>query len=60
MQIIHSHGDHWIVAATVGDEKENQVKVFDSLYESIDDVTHQMFLDLRQHLTASRSQSSQE
>ena len=46
VQIIHSRGDHWIVAATVGGEKGNQVKVYDSLYESIDDGTHKVISNI--------------
>lgn len=33
LQIIHSRSNHWILASTLGGE---QVKVYDSLYESID------------------------
>ena len=39
MQIIHSCGDNWIVAATVGDTNKKTVKVYDSLYNNIDDGT---------------------
>ena len=39
VQIIHSRGNHWIVAATVGDELEKTVKVYDSVYNNIDDGT---------------------
>ena len=31
VQIIHSRGNHWIVAATVEDEQEKTVKVYDSV-----------------------------
>ena len=55
MQIIHSHGDHWIVAATVGDEKGNQVKIYDSLYESTDDGTHKVISNIFESLATSHS-----
>ena len=66
VQIIHSRGNHWIVAATVGDELEKTVKVYDSVYNNIDDGTckiiskYQMFLDLWQHLATSTPRSNQE
>ena len=39
VQIIRSRGNHWIIAATEGDEQEKTVKVYDSLYNNIDDGT---------------------
>lgn len=35
IQIVHSRGDHWIVASTIL-ATENEVKVYDSLYRTID------------------------
>ena len=35
LQIIHSRGNHWIVASTLGCYKD-EVKLFDSLYASVD------------------------
>jgi len=55
VQIIHSRGDHWIVAATVGVEKGNQVKVFDSLYESIDDGTCKVISNIFGSLAVAQS-----
>ena len=40
LQIIHSHGDHWIVATTIECDL-GEVRVFDSVYASQDDETHQ-------------------
>jgi len=39
VQIIHSRGDHWIVATSVNVETANQVKIFDSIYDCIDEDT---------------------
>ena len=41
LQIIHSRGDHWIVATTIG-SPTNAVKIFDSLYLSIDSFTREL------------------
>ena len=41
LQIIHSRGDHWIVATTIG-SPANAVKIFDSLYLSIDSSTREL------------------
>ena len=35
LQIIHSQGNHWIVASTFRCEK-SQVKIYDSIYNSLD------------------------
>ena len=35
LQIIHTRGNHWIVASTIGCQP-GEVKIFDSLYKSID------------------------
>ena len=40
LQIIHSRGDHWIVATTIECDL-GEVRVFNSVYESQDDETHQ-------------------
>ena len=46
LQIIHSHGDHWIAASNVGCEDEI-THVYDSVYSSLDreteDVVHNLF-----------------
>ena len=46
LQIIHSHGDHWIAASNVGC-KDEITHVFDSVYSSLDreteDVVHNLF-----------------
>ena len=34
VQIIHSYGNHWIVASTLGC-REDEIKIFDSLYTSV-------------------------
>ena len=39
LQVIHSRGDHWIVATTVGSSIDDVVLVYDSLYTSIDKAT---------------------
>ena len=38
VQIIHSHGNHWIVATTI-EATSYDVKVFDSVFDVIDDHT---------------------
>ncbi len=38
VQIVHSHGNHWIVASTINCQ-QGEVAVFDSLYASIDEST---------------------
>ena len=38
LQIIHSQGNHWIVASTIKCEK-GQVKIYDSIYNSLDTET---------------------
>ena len=40
LQILHSRGDHWIVATTV-QCNPGEVRVFDSVYASLDDGTHE-------------------
>ena len=55
VQIIHSRGDHGMVAATVGDEKGNQMKIYDSLYESIDDGTHKVISNIFGSLATTHS-----
>ena len=52
---MHSRSDHWIVAATMGGEKGNQVKFFDSLYESIDDGTCKVISNVFGSLATPRS-----
>ena len=38
VQVIHLHGDHWIVAATI-EATSYEVKVYDSVFDSADDHT---------------------
>ena len=45
LQIIHSQGNHWIVASTVGCSA-GDVMVFDSLYSSVDQATRDLILQL--------------
>ena len=45
LQIVHSRGNHWIVASTVGCSA-GEVMVFDSLYSSIDQLTLELLLKL--------------
>ena len=45
VQIIHSRGDHWIAAATVRSE-EHVVEIFDSIYDSVDDGTKRVILNI--------------
>ena len=44
LQIIHSKGNHWIVASTI--LSSPTVQMFDSLYSSIDDVTTRLLANL--------------
>ena len=44
LQIIHSKGNHWIVASTV--LSLPTVQVFDSLYSSVDDITTRLLTNL--------------
>ena len=55
VQIIHSCGDDWIVAATVGNEKESQVDVFDSLYDIIDNGTCKLISNVFESSATPRS-----
>ena len=48
LQIVHSRGDHWIVATTIG-LPVNTVKIFDSLYPSIDPSTLELVYKLYGH-----------
>ena len=48
LQIIHSRGDHWIVATTIG-SPTNAVQIFDSLYPSIDSSTRELVDKLYGH-----------
>ena len=45
LQVIHSRNNHWIVASTL-DCRNNEVKVFDSLYSSVDEETQATILNL--------------
>ena len=38
LQIIHSRGDHWLVMPTIGCS-DSEVKIFDSVYSSIEEET---------------------
>ena len=44
-QIIHSRGDHWIVASTVG-SKGDKVQVFDPVYSTLDKATLDVIANL--------------
>ena len=46
LQVIHSRGNHWIVASTVHDEGPNKVMIYDSLYDNIDAGTRSIISDL--------------
>ena len=48
LQIVHSRGDHWIIATTIG-SPVNTVKIFDSLYPSIDPSTRELVYKLYRH-----------
>ena len=43
LQIIHTRGNHWIVACTIGCPR-GEVRLFDSLYQSIDTSTMALLL----------------
>ena len=45
IQVLHSRGNHWIVATTVGCSA-GEVIVFDSLYSSVDEATLNLFKQL--------------
>ena len=44
LQMIHSKGNHWVVASTIA--SPTTVQVFDSLYSSIDDMTTRLLMNL--------------
>ena len=46
LQVIHSRGNHWIIASTVHDEGPNKVMIHDSLYDNIDAGTQGVICDL--------------
>ena len=52
VQIIHSHGNHWIVAATV-ETTSYDVKVYDSVYDVVDDHTTRSLASLNLLLSQS-------
>ena len=45
LQIIHSRGNHWIIASHIG-SAANVLQVFDSLYSSVDDTTMKLLTKL--------------
>lgn len=45
IQIVHSRGDHWIVAATMPDEND-AVVVYDSVYRTLDQPTKSIISEL--------------
>ena len=45
IQIVHSRGDHWIVAATML-STDDRVLVYDSLYRTLDQPTENIILNL--------------
>ena len=44
LQMIHSKGNHWVVASTIA--SPTTVQVFDSLYSSIGDMTTKLLMNL--------------
>ena len=54
VQIIHSHGDHWIVAATI-EATLYEVKVYDSIFDSVDDHTTVIITNLFGSLAKSKT-----
>ena len=48
LQIVHSRGDHWVLASTVGCEN-GKVNVYDSVYSSLDEMTKQVVFNLFNH-----------
>ena len=46
LQVVHSRGNHWIIASTVHDEGPNKVMICDSLYDNIDARTRSIISDL--------------
>ena len=50
LQVIHSRGDHWVLASTVGCEG-GTVNLYDSVYHSLDEVTLQVVHNLFQHFS---------
>ena len=46
LQVIHSRGNHWIIASTVHDEGPNKVMIYDSLYDNIDAGTQGIICDI--------------
>ena len=51
LQVIHSRGDHWIVATTI-QCVPGEVRVFDSVCTSLDDGTHQTIQSMFGHHTS--------
>lgn len=49
VQIIHCRGNHWIVASTLGCSNGEVIKVFDSVYDSVDKDTESLILNLFQN-----------
>ncbi len=45
IQVIHTRGDHWIVACSVGCA-DGEVNVYDSVYSKVDGATQQVILNL--------------
>ena len=46
LQIIHSRGNHWIVATNIGCTPKSKLQVFDSLYSSVDKETTKLLTNL--------------
>ena len=59
VQIIHCHGDHWIVASSLNCSKD-EVRVIDSVYDMVDDdtrsVIHNLFGPERVNITMMKMQ----
>ena len=52
IQIVHTRGDHWIVATTVGSKDSGTVLIYDTLYEKLDGETERLL----QHIFGKSSQ----
>ena len=60
LQIIHSRGNHWIVASTIGCQP-GEIKIFDSLYKSIDLATITLISTIfRKEITTLHLEDSQQ
>ena len=44
LQVIHSRGDHWVVASNV--DCSDEVKVYDSVFQTVDETTNEVIDNL--------------